>query len=71
VRKPEAADDDASMRRVTIATATGDLVSGAAEERADLIRNFTVGLKDLETVRDVSFADAAIGFGLDQNEAQS
>jgi hypothetical protein len=49
----------------------GGKVRGAAEERANSIRAVTVGLYGLETGRDVSFADAAIGLGLDQNEAPS
>lgn len=53
------------------ATGKGDLVPGAAEERANFIRAVTVGLNDLETGRDVSFDDAAIRLGLDRNEVPS
>lgn len=61
--------DDASMLRATTGTAEGDLVPGAAEERADFIRALTAGLKDRETSRDVSIDDAVIRLRLDRNEA--
>ena len=57
------ADDDANMHCVTTATASGDLVLGAAEERADYIRAVSVGLNDLEAGLEISFDDAAIRLG--------
>ena len=43
----------------------------AADEGADFIPAFTVGLNDLETGCDVSFDGAAIGLGLDHDEVAS
>jgi hypothetical protein len=57
------------MRRVTIGTATGDLIPGAAQERADFIHAVTAGFNNLEAGREISFDDAAIGLGLDRGEA--
>ena len=62
---------NASVRSETTGTATGDLVRGATEERADFIRAATVGLEYLEAGREFSFDAAAIRLGLDRVEVSS
>lgn len=64
-------DANTGTRRVTTGAAIGYLVPGAAEERTQFIRAVTAGRNDLETERDISFDDAAVRLGFDQNEAPS
>jgi len=51
--------DGVSMHRFTNDTTKGDSVQGVAEEQANFMRAVSIGLKDLDSGREISSDDAA------------